>query len=584
MFITQTHFGESRGKYRLWDDVSLMNAMAEVENGTSIRRAGEMFNIPPSTLHDHVTGRISHGARSGPTPYLSNEEEEELASFLIQTAKIGYPHTKAQVLSIVQHIIDKKGIISTVTNGWWERFRGRHSNLTLRSAVPLSLARAMATDPAVVDRYFDILEESLRSNNILNKPAFIYNCDETGLPLNPPCHKVIDQRGAKNPSYVTGGDRSQITVLGCSCAAGFTIPPFVIFDRKTLNPKLTEGEVPGTLYGLSHNGWMNSELFYHWFLNHFLQYAPQSRPLMLLLDGHSSHYCPAFIKVAAEKSIMVFALPPHTTHIAQPLDRGCYSPLKTVWRQVCHDFRSSNPGRTVTRYEFSRLFSEAWFKAMTAPNIISSFKITGICPLDRTAIKVPETKPVFSSFNPENLVEKSGLAYIPLYSPGPSRSHSRTEAKPQQTEKLSSFSSSSLENCSSDLPVVPLRSATSVSNILQLPLAPYKEDTVHGKKSGCVLTSVDNLERINEKEKKKQEKIELKEQRRVERLRKAEMKKQCVVERGKKRKKGSKQCMYVYYTVAMVTAIIFKGLIASVDSGSESEPFSDGEYCNQSYS
>ena len=91
---------------------------------------------------------------------------------------------------------------------------------------------------------------------------------------------------------------------------------------------------------------------------------------MLLLDGHSSHYSPLFIKLAAEKSIVVIALPPHTTHIAQPLDKGCFPPLKTAWRQVCHTFLSSNPGRTVTRYDFSRLFSEAWFKATTAPNII----------------------------------------------------------------------------------------------------------------------------------------------------------------------------------------------------------------------
>ena len=188
----------------------------------------------------------------------------------------------------------------------------------MRSAVPLALARAVATDSAVISKYFDTLEECLQENKILNKPAVFFNCDETGMPLNPTCHKVIDKIGAKKPSYITGWTRSQISVLACSCAAGFVIPPFVIWDRKTLNPKLTEGEVPGTLYGLSHNGWMNSDLFFYWFNNHFLQYAPQTRPLILLLDGHSSHYCPAFIKLAA---IIVFGLPPHTTHIAQPLDK-----------------------------------------------------------------------------------------------------------------------------------------------------------------------------------------------------------------------------------------------------------------------
>ena len=38
--------------------------------------------------------QVNFGAWSGPQPYLSFEEEEVLASFLIRTAKIGYPYTK----------------------------------------------------------------------------------------------------------------------------------------------------------------------------------------------------------------------------------------------------------------------------------------------------------------------------------------------------------------------------------------------------------------------------------------------------------------------------------------------------------
>ena len=30
----------------------------------------------------------------------------------------------------------------------------------------------------------------------------------------------------------------------------------MLFDRKTLNPELTTGEIPGTLYGMSDTGWM----------------------------------------------------------------------------------------------------------------------------------------------------------------------------------------------------------------------------------------------------------------------------------------------------------------------------------------
>ena len=90
-------------------------------------------------------------------------------------------------------------------------------------------------------------------NNIFDDPHCIYNLDETGMSLNPKSQKVVDAVGAKNPSYITGQTKTQITVLACTSAAGSTLPPF-IFDRQTLNPEMVRGEVPGTIYGLSSKG------------------------------------------------------------------------------------------------------------------------------------------------------------------------------------------------------------------------------------------------------------------------------------------------------------------------------------------
>ena len=141
--------------------------------------------------------------------------------------------------------------------------------MTLKVAIPLSLARAMATDEDVLNRYFDMLEDCLCCNEIFDSPSRMFNCDETGLPLAPKSEKVVDKVGSKNPSFMSGSSKSQITVLACTNAAGYAIPPFVIFKRKSLNPELTVGEVLGTLYGLSDTGWMKADLFYYWFKEHF---------------------------------------------------------------------------------------------------------------------------------------------------------------------------------------------------------------------------------------------------------------------------------------------------------------------------
>ena len=48
-----------------------------------------------------------------------------------------------------------------------------------------------------------------------------------------------------------------------------------------------------------------------------------------------------------------------------------------------------NPGCTVTKYQFSQLFSKAWYKAIQPNNLISGFAKTGIHPLNFDTISVP---------------------------------------------------------------------------------------------------------------------------------------------------------------------------------------------------
>ena len=76
----------------------------------------------------------------------------------------------------------------------------------------------------------------------------------------------------------------------------------------------------------------------------------------------------------------------------------------------------------LTRYDFCHLFSEAWSKSMTMKNIAFGFKTTGVCPFDRTIVQIPILEDTtYMHFQPENVVKKSGLAYIPLYSPKPTK-------------------------------------------------------------------------------------------------------------------------------------------------------------------
>ena len=63
-----------------------------------------------------------------------------------------------------------------------------------------------------------------------------------------------------------------------------------------MNKEWSVGEVPGTTYGLSSKGWVESELFRGWMVDHVIPLAVAGCPLLLLmLDEHSSHYQPDLI-------------------------------------------------------------------------------------------------------------------------------------------------------------------------------------------------------------------------------------------------------------------------------------------------
>ena len=217
-----------------------------------------------------------------------------------------------------------------------------------------------------------LLEKKLKDNNLLNKPAQIYNVDETGM--------AYEHHGSRN--------KAQTTVVACVNAIGQAIPPYVIYNAETLNPEWMKDGPPDTKYANSENGWINTDIFKHWFNNHFLTHAVSSRPLLLILDGHKTYYQPHICQEAKKSEVIIFCLPP-STHVSQHLGMCMFKPLKTEWNKTTHMFQSKNPGVQITKYNFSRVLKEA--NAMLLSNICVGFRNAGIYPLNRDKV-LPTTE------------------------------------------------------------------------------------------------------------------------------------------------------------------------------------------------
>ena len=187
--------------YKDWDDCDMERALEEVSSGSmTIRRAAEEYGVPRSTLGDRASGRVICGAKSGAPTYLSPEEEEELVQFLVGSAEIGYPKSVREVRTLVGAILSNKGDsgVGCVSTGWWERFRKRHPTLSLCQGESLAYKRDIATNRDVINKYFDLLEETISKNNLGDRPSCIFNCNESGMPLDFRPGKRIAKKGAKH--------------------------------------------------------------------------------------------------------------------------------------------------------------------------------------------------------------------------------------------------------------------------------------------------------------------------------------------------------------------------------------------------
>jgi len=135
------------------------------------------------------------------------------------------------------------------------------------------------------------------------------------------------------------------------------------------------------LIGVSETSYSNDWLALDW-LVHIDRFSSKRKigsHHLLLLDEYGSHCTKQFLEFCNEKNIIPFCLPPHSTHLLQPLDVVVFQPLKhyhaeaieEATRTGCSDFN---------KIEFLAAIESIREKAFKRSTIISAFKKTGLIP------------------------------------------------------------------------------------------------------------------------------------------------------------------------------------------------------------
>jgi hypothetical protein len=167
----------------------------------------------------------------------------------------------------------------------------------------------------------------------------VHNFDKSGFQMGViGSMKVVtgSERHAR-PELIQPGDCEWVTVIQGICAAGYAIPPFIIYKgRVHISAWYEKTSIPGNWkLSVSENGWTNNELGLEW-LKHFDGCTKGQKVgvyRLLILDGHESHLNQDFKDYCLENKITTVCMPARSSHILQPLDVVCFSPLKLKYSQ-----------------------------------------------------------------------------------------------------------------------------------------------------------------------------------------------------------------------------------------------------------
>ncbi|ENH68228.1 hypothetical protein FOC1_g10000541 [Fusarium oxysporum f. sp. cubense race 1] len=207
---------------------------------------------------------------------------------------------------------------SPVGKRWASNFVRRHKELKTRFFRKYDYRRAKCEDPTAIRNWFRLVENTIAKYGIRSDE--IYNFDETG--------------------FLMGMIASGMVVTGT--------------DRR--------------LEWLKHFDWCTTK-------------GSKNRYRLLILDGHESHHSVDFERYCKANKIITLCMPPHSSHLLQPLDVGCFSVLKQAYgREIEHQIRCSITH--VSKTKFFPAFYAAFQATMTKRNIKEGFRGAGIVPLD----------------------------------------------------------------------------------------------------------------------------------------------------------------------------------------------------------
>jgi hypothetical protein len=268
---------------------------------------------------------------------------------------------------------------------WATRFVQRHPDLHTIKLKFLDQSRKMMHKKELLQEWFELFQ-MLRDEGA--EDCDIWNMDETGFRIGVISQSslVVTRKAVKAAYMANPEDRTLVTSVECVSVDGRVIPPLAILPNKVFLPWFHPNQVPDeyqTAY--LEAGYNNLELALLW-LDHFYEHTRNgNKKRILLLDGHRSYINAEFLNKAEALRILILALPPHSTHLMQPLDVRVFQSLKGAHSRVVEEAVRAGE-TTFPKPAFMKHFHKIRMKGLKEHTIKSAWRKCGLVPFNPNVV------------------------------------------------------------------------------------------------------------------------------------------------------------------------------------------------------
>ena len=126
--------------------------------------------------------------------------------------------------------------------------------------------------------------------------------------------------------------------------------------------------MPDWIYTTSKNGWIANCITFNWLTKVFLPETkpPNNKTQLFNLDGHRSHHTMEFLWECKINNVWLVFLPPHSTHVLQPLDLLCFCPIKSKYQEQIAKLTYINDAAPIKKHRFIKYYHKAQDEGLTA--------------------------------------------------------------------------------------------------------------------------------------------------------------------------------------------------------------------------